>query len=290
MQKKKYKKKTGAGLIDSIINKLPVEMHVPGYRFCGPGTKLEKRIRKGQSGINKLDDACKRHDITYTNYLKGRERYDADKLLAKEAWGRVKSKDASLGEKATALAVAGIMKAKTKLAKIGSGLKKKKLVRKKRRTKKVDEESTTKAVLREAVQCAKNKLRVSKPNNVDDATKMAINAAKAIVKSNKALNKRKDESLPRVIPVPKIGGVLPLIPIFAGLSALGALVGGSAAVANAVMTTNNAKKELVESKRHNQMMEAVAIGKNKYGKGLYLKPYKNGLGLYTTKKINSKNF
>lgn len=55
----------GRGLLNKIINKLPVELHIPGYQFCGPGTKLAKRIARGDHGINPLDTACKEHDIAY---------------------------------------------------------------------------------------------------------------------------------------------------------------------------------------------------------------------------------
>lgn len=38
-----------------------------------------------------------------------------------------------------------------------------------------------------------------------------------------------------------------------------------------------------EAQRHNQTMEAIAVGKNaNTGSGLYLRPYKTGLGLYLT--------
>lgn len=87
--------------------------------------------------------------------------------------------------------------------------------------------------------------------------------------------------LPRVIPIPKTGGFLPLIPIFAGLSATGSLSGGVAGITKAVNDYRAAKKQLTESKRHNTIMDALCIGK-----GLHLKPYKNGLGIYVTKKKN----
>lgn len=87
--------------------------------------------------------------------------------------------------------------------------------------------------------------------------------------------------LPRIIPVPKTGGFLPLVPIFAGLSAAGSLVGGAAGIAKAVNAYKIAKKQLSEMERHNKQMEAVCIGK-----GLHLKPYKNGLGIYINKKKN----
>ena len=57
--------------------------------------------------------------------------------------------------------------------------------------------------------------------------------------------------LPRVIRVPKLGGILPLIPIFAGLSALGALSGGAAGIAKALNDAREGANKLIESKRHN---------------------------------------
>lgn len=78
------------------------------------------------------------------------------------------------------------------------------------------------------------------------------------------------------MPVPKkIGGGLPLIPIFAGLSALGSLAGGAAGISKAVNQFKSVKEQLKESERHNKMMESIAIGK-----GVFLAPYKNGSGLY----------
>lgn len=34
---KSSKKKKGDGIIDKIIDHMPIEMHIPGYQFCGPG-------------------------------------------------------------------------------------------------------------------------------------------------------------------------------------------------------------------------------------------------------------
>ena len=83
--------------------------------------------------------------------------------------------------------------------------------------------------------------------------------------------------VPRVLPVPQRGGFLPiLLPIFAALSALGSLAGGAAGVAAAVNKAKDARKLYEEGKRHNETMEALAIK----GSGMYLQPYKKGLGLY----------
>lgn len=104
-----------------------------------------------------------------------------------------------------------------------------------------------------------------KPNTLGAAIRIALKIAKTVKKINK----------PRVIEVPKTGGILPLIPIFAGLSALGALTGGVAGVTKALSDAKSAKEQLLESQRHNKTMESIAMGR-----GLYLKTYKTGLGLF----------
>lgn len=271
------KVKSGKGLINSVITKMPFEMHIPGYKYCGPGTKLDKRLQRGDTGINKLDDACKEHDIAYStnnNNIKNQ----ADKKLISKAWQRVKAKDSSIGEKASALAVTGLMKMKNGIEKISGGgrvrPKPKRLIKK--------------SLLDEAISNAKTVLKTTGYNDIKEAAQIALKAAKAVVKGKK--NTQKPPKF-RTIPVPKTGGALPfLIPLFAGLSAVGSLAGGTAAVVNAVNSTKNAQRQLNESERHNQMMEAIAIGNKgkRKGDGLYLKPYKNGLGLYL--QPHSKNF
>jgi len=36
--------KRGKGFLNDTINSLPIEMHLPGHNFTGPGTKLNKRL------------------------------------------------------------------------------------------------------------------------------------------------------------------------------------------------------------------------------------------------------
>ena len=115
-------KKKGRGLLNSLIDSLPFEAHLPGdYRYCGPGTRLEERLKRGDPGINPLDEACKFHDIAYSKTSDTAERNKADLELADRAWQRVKASDSSLGEKAAAYAVTNAMKLK---AKLGMGLSK----------------------------------------------------------------------------------------------------------------------------------------------------------------------
>lgn len=118
---KKVIKKSGKGLLNKLIDRLPVELHVPGYQFCGPGTKLKKRLERGDEGVNPLDKLCKQHDIIYSQVSDTAGRRQADTELAQGAMKRVTAKDASLGERLAALGVAGIMTGKKKL---GMGLKK----------------------------------------------------------------------------------------------------------------------------------------------------------------------
>jgi Phospholipase A2-like domain len=251
----------GGGLINTLINKIPIELHLPGYRYCGPGTKLRKRLARGDPGINLLDEACKEHDILYSKHRDTYNRNIADKILAEKAWLRVKSADATLGERANALLVTSAMKAKVKL---GAGVKKSKKINNHKNPKE------TNHTFRTAVLNARKSMKLNKPENVSSFVKIALNAAKNVIKRKKTVK------TPRIIPIPKTGGILPfLVPLFAGLSAAGALSGGAAGIVKAINEASDARKQLLESKRHNQTMESIALGH-----GLYLQPYKNGLGLY----------
>jgi len=62
-----------------------VEYHLPGYNFCGPGTKLEKRLSRGDKPINALDAACLVHDIAYADTKDKDTRISADHMLQKKA-------------------------------------------------------------------------------------------------------------------------------------------------------------------------------------------------------------
>lgn len=113
---------SGAGLLNGVINRLPFELHIPGYQFCGPGTRLRERLARGDRGINLLDSACREHDISYSRSNEISDRHAADRILASKARERITASDANLGERAAATAVWVAMKAKTKL---GMGMRRK---------------------------------------------------------------------------------------------------------------------------------------------------------------------
>lgn len=230
----------GRGLINSTINNLPFELHLPGYNYCGPGTKLQERIKRGDKGINGLDTACMQHDIAYDKYSSLADRHTADLELYKMAKQRMKDKSAGKGEKLASWLVSKVMKSKIKA---GAGIKS----------------------FKQLVSKIRTELKKSKKGNIINR---AYTAAKKIFPNTHHMR------IPRLIPIPKTGGILPLIPIFAGLSALGSLAGGAAGIAKAVGDYKAARRGLAESERHNKMMESIALGK-----GLHIKPYRNGRGL-----------
>jgi hypothetical protein len=116
--------KHGGGLVNSLINNLPFELHYPGgYKYLGPGTKLEKRLKRGDKPKNKLDEAALKHDIAYKENKDLDSRHRADQQLENEAWSRVTSSDAKTGERIAAYLTTNLMKVKRKL---GMGMKKKK--------------------------------------------------------------------------------------------------------------------------------------------------------------------
>ncbi|KAL4091098.1 hypothetical protein QTP88_025838 [Uroleucon formosanum] len=215
----------GSGLINSVINHLPVELHLPGYRFAGPGTKLKERLARGERGINRLDELARAHDIAYDESNSLSDRHRADEILENQAWEVFKSKNTGIKEKAASWLVTTAMKVKRKM---GAGCGFKQMV-----------SAGKKAI--------KNKVN---ENNITKLVRTCLTAAK---KSKKL----KSIKTPRIIPIPKKGGVLPLIPIFAGLSALGALTGGVGNIVKVVKELNSGKNIPVH-----------------LGRGLYLTPHK----------------
>lgn len=196
------------------------------------------------------------------------ERYKADKILTSEALKRVIAPDSSFGERAAALAVSAALKAKTSLTKFGSGMcnqiknmkKKNKSTGKRKKKIKANTKIGGSICLGTLIKNAKAAVKNSKPKTLNDAITTALKSVK---------NSRKGRQIKakRVIPIPKTGGVLPLIPILAGLSAVGSLAHSAVGIARSLRQINDVKSERPSSPI-------------KVGNGLYLAPYKTGNGLY----------
>lgn len=99
--------------LNGFIDSLPFEMHIPYYNYCGPGTKLEKRLKNKDAGINSLDEGCKSHDLIYSTSKDTKVRAEADKELAKIAIGRLFDPKVSSGEGGAAFVTAMAMAYKT---------------------------------------------------------------------------------------------------------------------------------------------------------------------------------
>lgn len=258
-------------LLNWFINNLPFELHFPGYNYCGPGTNLQKKLERGIKGVNLLDEYCKDHDLAYTKYSSLKERHRADLKLMKMAKRRSSAADASFGEKIVANLVNKAMLAKVST---GSGLKRSK------KCKIIKRETGTglKNKLKNIIKLTKNHLLNLKPATKKAAIKLAIAAAKELTPDFSV-------KVPRIIPVPKTGGVIPLIPIFAGLSAVGRLTGGASGIAKVIGEFKAAKKRLLKLKKHNETFKSLCIGQ-----GLQLKRDKNSLKIHLQgNSYNKKN-
>lgn len=105
----------GGDIVSWLQDKLnPNEIHIPGYQYCGPFTKLEKRLKRGDPGINRVDKACKKHDISYSKTKDTKERHIADEELLNDlnAIENPTSGIFPLGEKQARAIIRPIIKAK----------------------------------------------------------------------------------------------------------------------------------------------------------------------------------
>lgn len=87
-----YKK--GKGVVNKMISALPVEMHLPGHQFTGPGTQLlhgktrlnpDLTFKSWSKPINRVDEAAYKHDKCYLKNKDTKTRNEiCDKKMLKE--------------------------------------------------------------------------------------------------------------------------------------------------------------------------------------------------------------
>ena len=74
----------GRGIdIQKWLGKTGIEFLWPGYQFMGPGTHLEKRLKRGDQGINRLDRIAKKRDIDYSHANNLQDKWQADTKMIK---------------------------------------------------------------------------------------------------------------------------------------------------------------------------------------------------------------
>ena len=107
-KKKRTQRECGVD-IQKWLAKTGIEFHWPGYQYMGPGTKLAKRLKRGDPGINRLDKIAKQHDIDYSHARNLQDKWKADTK-------RIKAIDRLPGKKTmTERIVKRIMQAKKRL-------------------------------------------------------------------------------------------------------------------------------------------------------------------------------
>ena len=92
------KEVVGGSVLNSLVNKLPFEMHLPGHNFTGPGTKLYKRLnpdgtpKERSMPINRVDNAAYHHDLCYSKHDNTKTRNEVcDKTMLGELSGILNS-------------------------------------------------------------------------------------------------------------------------------------------------------------------------------------------------------
>jgi len=80
---RKYRQRGRGFDIQKWLGKMGIEFHWPGYQYMGPGTKLAKRLKWGDPGINRLDKIAKQHDIDYSRAKNLQDKWKADTKMIK---------------------------------------------------------------------------------------------------------------------------------------------------------------------------------------------------------------
>ena len=90
------KEAAGVSLLNTLVNKLPFEIHLTGHNFTGPGTKLYKRLnpdgtpKEWSVPINRVDNAAYHHDLCYSKHDDTKTRNEVcDKTMLGELNGIV---------------------------------------------------------------------------------------------------------------------------------------------------------------------------------------------------------
>ena len=87
---------TGGSFLNTLVNKLPFEMHLPGHNFTGPGTKLYKRLnpdgtpKEWSIPVNRVENAAYHHDLCCSKHDDTKTRNEVcDKTMLGELSGIV---------------------------------------------------------------------------------------------------------------------------------------------------------------------------------------------------------
>ena len=81
--RRKRRKQQRGGLLDiqKLLAKTGKEFHWPKMNYLGPGTHLEKRLKRGDVGKNRWDELAKIHDIDYSLAKNIKDKWKADEKM-----------------------------------------------------------------------------------------------------------------------------------------------------------------------------------------------------------------
>ena len=83
---------TDLNIVDVLNAVLPFEKHLPGMRYCGPGTRLDLRVDEngkpfpGNEPVDRVDEAALKHDLAYSKNDGLRHRHQADKEMLRDLY------------------------------------------------------------------------------------------------------------------------------------------------------------------------------------------------------------
>lgn len=60
---RRRRQRGGKVYLQKAFEKMGVEFHIPCYNYAGPGTRLQKRLKRGDKPVNRLDAIAMHHDI-----------------------------------------------------------------------------------------------------------------------------------------------------------------------------------------------------------------------------------
>ena len=271
---------SGKGFVNSLIDKLPMELHIPFYNYAGPGTNLELRLEKGIKPVNGLDHASMMHDVSYSRSKDPTIRSAADAVLQEAAWKRFKDPNASVGEKAASWLTTAAMKAKRAM---GAGLKKRKSTTYKDFPVNLDESEKalilSSAEQKKPVNVSVNLFR-TRESIINDTTlpltNYQIKKLKKARKENKTSMKIKLSA--KQIQHFKTGGFLPAL-----LAAAPVVASVLGTIYNSYENKKTNNRLVQERIRHNQAMEEQGGSLKKRSRK------RKGTGLYMNKKPKALN-
>ena len=162
--------------------------------------------------------------------------------------------------------------------KMGMGLKNKsgRSLRKVRRKEKRSTKKRGAPTFGSLVRKAKIAVKGVKEKDIRDESTLKQKVQLAL----KAIGSRKGilPNSSKIIPIPKSGGMLPLIPLITGISKIGAIAGGTSAIINAIRDIINMRKSVRDGDQR------------PVGNGLFLAPYRKGYGLFFTPSKKLSDF